>query len=137
MGQELKVVGSQPNQSIEQGFQEGGILRQHPLLDIDPSDQFADPGQGRVMQGKIPNQNLKSDQLTLMGKLAHCHVKGQFSLIEVREFPGEEVMDIAPSPGRPTVVTTSRRRFLTKAVLLATGASHRCRSSSQLMTRTS
>jgi thioredoxin reductase (NADPH) len=40
-----------------------------------------------------------------------------------RIFQGEEVTDIAP--GDPIVVTTSRRRFKTRAVLLATGAKHR------------
>ena len=38
-------------------------------------------------------------------------------------FQGEEVMDIRP--GDPITVLTSRRRFLAKAVLLATGASYR------------
>ncbi|HMK65920.1 MAG TPA: FAD-dependent oxidoreductase [Thermodesulfobacteriota bacterium] len=38
-------------------------------------------------------------------------------------FPGEEVMDITPAT--PIVVTTNRRRFLTRAVLLATGAIYR------------
>ena len=38
-------------------------------------------------------------------------------------FPGEEVMEI--KPGQPMVVSTSRRRFLTKAVLLASGAVYR------------
>lgn len=38
-------------------------------------------------------------------------------------FPGEEVMDI--KPGQPFIVTTNRRRFLTRAVLLATGAVYR------------
>ena len=38
-------------------------------------------------------------------------------------FPGEEVMEI--KPGQPLVVTTSRRRFLTRAVLLASGAVYR------------
>ncbi len=38
-------------------------------------------------------------------------------------FPGEEVMDIRP--GEPIEVKTSRRRFKTRAVLLATGATHR------------
>ena len=41
----------------------------------------------------------------------------------VQIFPGEEVVDI--EPGDPINVTTSRRRFQTKTVLLATGASHR------------
>ncbi len=42
-------------------------------------------------------------------------------------FQGEEVVGIKPgaSPGDPIEVTTSRRRFLTKSVLLATGANHR------------
>jgi thioredoxin reductase (NADPH) len=38
-------------------------------------------------------------------------------------FPGEEVMRI--TSGEPITVETSRRKFLTRAVLLATGASHR------------
>ena len=41
----------------------------------------------------------------------------------VRIFQGEEVMEI--QPGNPTLVTTARRRFLTRTVLLATGARHR------------
>jgi thioredoxin reductase (NADPH) len=41
----------------------------------------------------------------------------------VQIFPGEEVVDIIP--GDPHVVQTSRRKFKTPAVLLATGASHR------------
>jgi thioredoxin reductase (NADPH) len=41
----------------------------------------------------------------------------------VQIFQGEEVIDI--EPGDPINVLTSRRRFETKTVLLATGASHR------------
>ena len=41
----------------------------------------------------------------------------------VQIFQGEAVVDI--QPGDPITVTTNRRRFLTKTVLLATGASHR------------
>jgi thioredoxin reductase (NADPH) len=41
----------------------------------------------------------------------------------VQIFQGEEVVDI--EPGSPIHVTTSRRRFQSKTVLLATGASHR------------
>jgi thioredoxin reductase (NADPH) len=41
----------------------------------------------------------------------------------VQIFPGETVVDI--TPGEPIVVQTSRRKFLTRAVLLATGAAHR------------
>jgi thioredoxin reductase (NADPH) len=42
-------------------------------------------------------------------------------------FQGEEVVGIEPgkSPGDPIEVTTSRRKFRTRAVLLATGANHR------------
>jgi thioredoxin reductase (NADPH) len=38
-------------------------------------------------------------------------------------FQGEEVMDI--QPGEPMLVKTNRRRFLTRAVLIATGAAYR------------
>jgi thioredoxin reductase (NADPH) len=41
----------------------------------------------------------------------------------VQIFPGEGVVDV--QYGSPIVVQTSRRKFLTKTVLLATGASHR------------
>jgi thioredoxin reductase (NADPH) len=41
----------------------------------------------------------------------------------VQIFPGEEVLDIIP--GEPHVVQTTRRKFKTRAVLIATGASHR------------
>jgi thioredoxin reductase (NADPH) len=41
----------------------------------------------------------------------------------VQIFPGEEVMGI--EPGKPIIVQTSRRRFNARAVLIATGATHR------------
>ena len=41
----------------------------------------------------------------------------------VQIFQGEAVVDI--EHGQPTIVTTTRRRFLSNTVLLATGASHR------------
>ncbi|MFO7644106.1 MAG: FAD-dependent oxidoreductase [Desulfosarcina sp.] len=41
----------------------------------------------------------------------------------VQIFPGEEVLNILP--GEPHVVQTTRRKFNTRAVLIATGASHR------------
>jgi thioredoxin reductase (NADPH) len=41
----------------------------------------------------------------------------------VQIFPGEEVVDV--KPGEPIEVQTSRRKFMTQTVLLATGASHR------------
>jgi thioredoxin reductase (NADPH) len=40
----------------------------------------------------------------------------------VQIFQGEEVLEITPGP--PFQVTTSRRRFASKAILLATGATH-------------
>ncbi|GBC60745.1 pyridine nucleotide-disulfide oxidoreductase [Desulfonema ishimotonii] len=42
-------------------------------------------------------------------------------------FQGEDVLEIVPgeNPGDPIVVQTSRRKFRTRAVLLATGATHR------------
>jgi thioredoxin reductase (NADPH) len=41
----------------------------------------------------------------------------------VQIFPGEEVMGV--EPGKPIIVQTSRRRFNSKAVLMATGATYR------------
>lgn len=41
----------------------------------------------------------------------------------VQIFQGEEVLDV--KPGDPIEVTTTRRKFLTRTVLLATGATHR------------
>ncbi len=41
----------------------------------------------------------------------------------VQIFPGEEVIDVIP--GKPFEVTTGRRRFLAKTILLATGGSHK------------
>ncbi len=41
----------------------------------------------------------------------------------VQIFQGEKVVDI--KPGNPHEVQTTRRKFMTKAILLATGASHR------------
>lgn len=41
----------------------------------------------------------------------------------VQIFPGEEVMEV--TPGEPITVQTSRRRFITRALLMATGASYR------------
>jgi thioredoxin reductase (NADPH) len=41
----------------------------------------------------------------------------------VQIFPGEEVIDI--TPGSPIIVQTTRRKFLTKTILMTTGATHR------------
>jgi len=44
----------------------------------------------------------------------------------VQIFQGEEVLDIQPGkPGENITVQTSRRRFITRAVILATGAKHK------------
>ncbi len=44
----------------------------------------------------------------------------------VQIYPGEEVLEIQPGqPGEKIMVQTSRRRFMTRAVILATGARHK------------
>ncbi|MCU0588547.1 MAG: FAD-dependent oxidoreductase [Syntrophobacteraceae bacterium] len=44
----------------------------------------------------------------------------------VQIFQGEEVLDLQPgAPGEKITVQTSRRRFITRAVILATGARHK------------
>lgn len=57
---------------------------------------------------------------TQVGGKALTDIMVTHALQYVKIFPGEEVMEIAP--GEPMVVKTSRRRFTTRAVLLATGA---------------
>lgn len=61
--------------------------------------------------------------LTQVGGKTLVDIMVNHALEYVKIFPGEEVMEI--QPGDPLVVTTSRRRFRTKVVLLATGANHR------------
>jgi len=61
--------------------------------------------------------------LTQVGGKALVDLMVSHALEYVNMFPGEEVMDIQPRD--PIVVLTNRRRFIAKAVLLATGASHR------------
>jgi len=61
--------------------------------------------------------------LTQVGGKALVDLMANHALQYANIFQGEEVMDIRP--GDPITVLTSRRRFLTKAVLLATGASYR------------
>lgn len=60
---------------------------------------------------------------TMVGGKALVDLMVNHALQYVQIFPGEAVLDI--KPGATFTVTTSRRRFLTKAVLLATGATHR------------
>jgi len=60
---------------------------------------------------------------TQVGGKALVDLLVSHALEYVTIFQGEEVMDIQPEEG--LTVLTSRRRFKTKAVLLATGATHR------------
>lgn len=61
--------------------------------------------------------------LTQIGGKALVDLMVTHALEYVKIFPGEEVMKIVP--GEPIVVSTNRRHFKTKTVLLATGAAHR------------
>ncbi len=61
--------------------------------------------------------------ITQAGGKALVDIMVTHALQYVSIFPGEEVMEI--KPGDPIQVTTNRRRFQTKAVLLATGARYR------------
>jgi len=61
--------------------------------------------------------------LTQVGGKALVDLMVSHALEYVQIFQGEQVMDI--QPGEPIMVTTNRRRFLTRAVLLATGANYR------------
>lgn len=61
--------------------------------------------------------------LTQIGGKALVDLMVSHALEYVKIFPGEEVMKI--EPGERAVVLTNRRRFVTKTVLLATGAAHR------------
>ncbi|NWF57621.1 MAG: FAD-dependent oxidoreductase [Syntrophaceae bacterium] len=61
--------------------------------------------------------------ITQVGGKALVDVMVEHALQYSRIFPGEEVMEI--QPGDPILVVTNRRRFKTKAVLLATGARYR------------
>jgi thioredoxin reductase (NADPH) len=61
--------------------------------------------------------------LTQVGGKTLVDLMATHALQYANIFQGEEVMDVRP--GDPIIVLTSRRRFLTKALLLATGASYR------------
>jgi thioredoxin reductase (NADPH) len=60
---------------------------------------------------------------TQVGGKALVDIMVSHALEYTQIFPGEEAMDI--KPGEPIIVSTNRRRFNTKTVLLATGASYR------------
>jgi len=61
--------------------------------------------------------------ITQVGGKALVDILVEHALQYSKIFPGEEVMEV--QPGDPILVTTNRRRFKTKAVLLATGARYR------------
>jgi thioredoxin reductase (NADPH) len=61
--------------------------------------------------------------ITQVGGKALVDIMVEHALQYSTIFPGEEVMEI--QPGDPILVATSRRRFKTRAVLLATGARYR------------
>jgi len=61
--------------------------------------------------------------LTQVGGKTLVDLMATHALQYANIFQGEEVMDIRP--GEPILVLTNRRRFMTKAVLLATGASYK------------
>lgn len=61
--------------------------------------------------------------LTQVGGRALVDIMVSHALEYTNIFPGEEVMDI--QPGDPIEVQTNRRRFITRAVLFATGAHYR------------
>ena len=61
--------------------------------------------------------------ITQVGGKALVDIMVEHVLRYSKIFPGEEVMEI--QPGDPIWVTTNRRRFKTRAVLLATGARYR------------
>ena len=60
---------------------------------------------------------------TQVGGKALVDIMVSHALEYVQIFQGEEVIDI--QPGDPITISTSRRRFESRTVLLATGASHR------------
>ncbi|MGV1097885.1 FAD-dependent oxidoreductase [Thiovibrio sp. JS02] len=60
---------------------------------------------------------------TQIGGKSLVDIMVSHALEYVKIFPGEEVVEIAPGP--PFTLTTNRRRYKAKAVLLATGACHR------------
>jgi len=61
--------------------------------------------------------------ITQVGGKALVDIMVEHALQYSKIFPGEEVMEI--QPGDPIRVTSNRRRFKTRAVLLATGARYR------------
>ena len=77
------------------------------------------------MGGQIANTPVVENYpgLTQVGGKALVDLMVSHALEYVKIFQGEEVLEI--KSGDPVVVTTNRRRFTSKALLLATGAKHR------------
>jgi thioredoxin reductase (NADPH) len=78
-----------------------------------------------ALGGQIANTPIVENYpgLTQVGGKALVDLMVSHSLEYVKIFQGEEVMDV--QPGDSVVVTTNKRRFISKALLLATGAKHR------------
>ncbi|MBN2059862.1 MAG: FAD-dependent oxidoreductase [Deltaproteobacteria bacterium] len=78
-----------------------------------------------ALGGQIVNTPIVENYpgLTQVGGRTLVDLMVNHAMEYVRIFQEEKVMDI--KPGDPIVVTTSRRRFTARAVLLATGAKHR------------
>ncbi|MBE9530639.1 MAG: FAD-dependent oxidoreductase [Proteobacteria bacterium] len=77
-----------------------------------------------VLGGQVANTPVVENYpgLTQIGGKALVDLMVSHALEYAKIFPGEEVMEI--QPGDPIVVSTNRRRFKTRTVLLATGARH-------------
>ena len=61
--------------------------------------------------------------LTQVGGKTLVDLMVSHALEYAKIYPGEEVMDV--QPGDPMIVKTSRRKFLTRTVLLSTGATYK------------
>ncbi len=81
--------------------------------------------EGGLLGGQVATTPIVENYpgLTQVGGKTLVDIMVTHALEYVVIFPGEPVMDIQTGPG--LVVTTSRRRFTTRAVLLATGANHK------------
>jgi thioredoxin reductase (NADPH) len=78
-----------------------------------------------VLGGQVANTPIVENYpgITHIGGKALVELMVSHALEYTTIFPGEAVTDI--QVGDPMVILTTRRRFITKAILLATGARHR------------
>lgn len=78
-----------------------------------------------ALGGQVANTPIVENYpgLTQVGGKALVDLMVSHSLEYVKIFQGEEVMDV--QHGDPLVITTNKRRFTSRALLLATGAKHR------------